>query len=134
MQGPARQRLVDEAKAVIAEHQPEVSVLLICAGSEIALSTSCGLTQDKAPAFDEAEATWRKLSERTRRIFLLLSMHVTTFSIVVTPTLGKVLIFLDFTNYSPYGKVESYTYNFSYMSLIANHFAHLKVPFSSTDP
>ena len=36
---------------------------------------------------------WRKLSERTRRIFLLLSMHVTTFSIVVTPTLGRVLIF-----------------------------------------
>ena len=56
---------------------------------------------------------WRKLSERTRRIFLLLSMHVTTFSIVVTPTLGKVLIFLDLTNYSPYGKVERYTYNFS---------------------
>ena len=77
---------------------------------------------------------WRKLSERTRRIFLLLSMHVTTFSIVVTPTLGRVLIFLDLTNYSPYGKVERCTYNFSKMSSIANHFAHLKVPFSSTDP
>ena len=77
---------------------------------------------------------WRKLSERTRRIFLLLSMHVTTFSIVVTPTLGRVLIFLYLTNYSPYGKVERCTYNFSKMSSIANHFAHLKVPFSSTDP
>ena len=48
--------------------------------------------------------------------------------------LGKSSHFLDLTNYSPYGKVERCTYNFSKMSSIANHFAHLKVPFSSTDP
>ena len=48
--------------------------------------------------------------------------------------LGKSSHFLDLTNYSSHGKVEWCTYNLSKMSSIANHFVHLKVPFSSTDP